>query len=121
LSAILRGANLAVKFSLELVALGAFADWGATVSSGMGAVVLALVAPLAAGILWGRFAAPRARHRLPLGLRVPFELAVFALAALVLLTASSAAALVFTSVVVANSLLLTLFGQWEAEPGPHVP
>jgi Protein of unknown function (DUF2568) len=121
LSAILKGANLAVKFALELVALGTFAYWGATVSSGVGAVLLAILAPLAAGGLWGRFAAPRARHRLSLRLRAPFELAVFALAALVLLTASSVAALVFTSVVIANSLLLTLFGQWEADAGPHVP
>ena len=112
--AALSAANLAVKFALEIAAVTAFAYWGATVGSGVVAVVLAIAAPLAAVTLWGRFAAPRAKRRLPLRLRAPFELAVFALAALALLTASSAAAVVFTSVVIVNSLLLTLLGQWEA-------
>ena len=92
----------------------AFAYWGATVGSGVVAVVVAIAAPLGAVILWGRFAAPKATRRLPLRLRAPFELAVFALAALALLTASSAAAIVFTSAVIVNSLLLTVLGQWEA-------
>lgn len=113
MSAKLQSANLAVKFALELAALGAFAYWGTTVGSGVGAVLLAIAAPLAAGTLWGRFAAPRAQHRLPLRQRVPFELAVFALAAVAMLTASSAAAVVFTAAVIANALLLTVFGQWE--------
>jgi uncharacterized protein DUF2568 len=113
LSAKLQSANLAVKFALELAALGAFAYWGTTVGGGVGAVLLAIAAPLAAGTLWGRFAAPRARHRLPPRQRVPFELAVFALAAVAMLTASSAAAVVFTAAVIANALLLTVFGQWE--------
>ena len=117
----LKDANLALKFVLELIALGAFAYWGATVGGGVGAVGLAIAAPLAAGILWGRFAAPRAPHRLPLPLRVPFELATFALAALALLTVSSAVALAFASLVIANSLLLTVFGQWEAEQAPRLP
>jgi hypothetical protein len=111
----LRSANLAVKFILELVALGAFAYWGATVTSGVWAVVLAIATPLATGILWGRFAAPRAPRRLALRLRVPFELAVFALAALAGLTASTAAALAFALLVIVNSLLLTVFGQWETD------
>ena len=111
----LRSANLALKFALEVFALGAFAYWGATVTSGVWAIVLAIAAPLAAGVLWGRFAAPRASRRLRLHLRVPFELAVFTLAALSLLTASTPVALAFALLVIANSLLLTLFGQWETE------
>ncbi len=111
----LRAANLAVKFVLEIAAVTAFAYWGATVSSsGVVAVMLAVGAPLIAIVLWGTFAAPRAPRRLPLRLRVPFELGVFALAALALRAASSAAAIGFASVVIANSLLLTLLRQWEA-------
>lgn len=121
MSAVLRGTNLAVKFTLELVALGAFACWGATVGSGWEAVSLAIAAPLAAGVLWARFAAPMAPHRLPLRLRIPLELTVFALAALALQTASTAAALVFTTLVIANSLLLSVFGQWESKQRPEVP
>jgi Protein of unknown function (DUF2568) len=112
--AALGAANLVVKFALEIAAVTAFAYWGATVSSGVVAVVLAIAAPLVAVVLWGRFAAPRATRRLPLRLRAPFELTVFGLAALALLTASSTAAIVFTSVVIVNSLLLTVMGQWEA-------
>lgn len=110
----LRATNLAVKFALEIAAVTAFAYWGATVSSGAVAVVLAVAAPLIAIVLWGRFAAPRAPRRLPLRLRAPFELGVFALAALALRAVSSAAAIGFASLVIANSLLLTLLRQWEA-------
>ncbi len=108
-------ANLALKFALEVAALGAFAYWGSAAGTGIESLVLAIVAPLAVGILWGRFAAPRATHRLPHRLRIRFELGVFALAALALLRASSAAAIVFTFLAIANSLLLTMFGQWETD------
>ena len=33
----------------------------------------------------------------------------------------SAVALAFASLVIANSLLLTVFGQWEAEQAPRLP
>ena len=107
-------ANLALKFALEIAALVAFAYWGGTVGSGAVPVLLGIGAPLLAAILWGTFAAPRAKRRLPLALRAPFELAVFALAALALLTASTVAAIVFASLVIVNSALLTVLGQWEA-------
>jgi hypothetical protein len=103
-----------VKFVLELAAVAAFAYWGGTVGSGAVSVVLAIAAPLVAIILWGRFAAPKAPRRLPLRLRAPFELTVFALAALALLTASAAAAIAFASVAIVNAVLLTALGQWEA-------
>lgn len=110
----LRAGNLAVKFALELVAIGAFAYWGANVAGGLGAVLLAVAAPLVAVVLWGRFAAPRSNRRLALRLRIPFELAVFALASLALIRASSVAAIAFAAIVLGNALLLTLLDQWEA-------
>jgi hypothetical protein len=113
-AASLRAGNLAVKFALELVAIGAFAYWGATVTSGPVAVLLAVVTPTVAIALWGRFAAPRSDRRLPLTLRIPFELAVFALAAVVLFGASSLVAIAFVGIVLANTLLLTVLHQWEA-------
>jgi hypothetical protein len=112
--AALRAGNLAVKFALEIAAIAAFADWGATVGSGAAAVLVGIAAPLIVVILWGRFAAPRATRRLPLRFRAPFELSVLALAALALLTASSAAAIAFASVFIINSVLLAVLGQWEA-------
>jgi len=110
----IRDGNLAVKFALEVAAVAAFAYWGATVSSGLAAVTLAIAAPLVAIVLWGTLAAPRSERRLPVRLRVPFELAVFALATVALAGLSSAAAIGFAAIVLANSLLLTAFDQWEA-------
>ena len=111
----MRQANLVLKFLLELAALAAFGLWGASAAGGAAAVLLAIGLPVAAAVLWGTFAAPRARRRLSLSLRAPFELGVFALAALALWAAESAAlGLAFAAVAAANALLLTGFGQWEA-------
>jgi hypothetical protein len=102
--------NLALKFLLELGALAAFAVWGASTS-----VLLAIALPVIAAVAWGLFAAPKARRRLSLPLRAPFELGVFALAAAALWDAVSAAwAAVFAALAVGNAVLLTLFDQWEA-------
>ena len=68
--------------------------------------------PLVAIVAWGTFAAPRARRRLATGVRVPFELSVFALAALALLSASWLAAIAFASAVAVNAVCLTALGQW---------
>jgi len=107
--------NLALKFLLELAALVAFGLWGASIASGFAAVVLAVVLPVVVAVLWGAFAAPRARRRLPLRLRAPFELGVFALAALALWGAASVAwGAAFAVIAAANAVLLTVFDQWEA-------
>jgi hypothetical protein len=106
--------NLALKFLLELAALAAFGLWGASIADGVAAVVLAIVLPVVVAVLWGMFAAPRARRRLPLRLRAPFELGVFALAALALWGAGRAAwGAAFAVIAVANAVLLTAFDQWE--------
>lgn len=109
-----RAANLALKFALEVAAVGAFAYWGANTGSGVVAIVLAIVAPLLAILVWGRWAAPRSEERLALRARLPFELTVFALAALALLRFSAAAAIAFAGIVVGNAVLLSRFDQWEA-------
>jgi hypothetical protein len=112
---VFRSANLAVKFLLELGAIAAFAYWGATVAGGWDAVVLAVAAPAVAVALWGQLAAPRARRRLPLAARVPFELAVFGLAAASLYAAAGRrSAVLFGLLVAVNSVLLTVFRQWES-------
>jgi hypothetical protein len=65
--------------------------------------------------LWGTFAAPKAGRRLPLRLRVPFELGVFAVAALALSGAGlTTAAAAFAVLVFLNAVSLTVFDQWEA-------
>lgn len=115
------GANLALKFGLELVTLAAFAYWGATITNGPRAVVMAVAAPVAAATLWGLVAAPRAQHRLPAPQRVVFELAVFALAALALLALSTALAATFTLLVIANTWFLTRSGHSQADQRPEKP
>jgi hypothetical protein len=111
----MRQLNLALKFFLELAALAAFGLWGASIGGGATAVALAIVLPLVAAVLWGMFAAPKARRRLPLRARAPFELTVFALAAVALWAAESVwLAVAFAALAVVNALLLTAFRQWDA-------
>ena len=107
--------NLALKFVLELAALAAFGIWGASIADGPAAVLLAIGLPIVVAALWGMLAAPRARHRLPLRLRAPFELGVFALASIALWQAGwGVAAAAFAAIAVVNAMLLTALGQWEA-------
>ncbi|MFF0435334.1 YrdB family protein [Streptomyces sp. NPDC004327] len=59
--------NEGLAFLLEIAALGCLAWWGWH-STGPVALrlVLAVAAPAAAAVLWGLFAAPKARIRVPL-------------------------------------------------------
>jgi Protein of unknown function (DUF2568) len=108
-------ANLLLKFLLELAAFATFAAWGAEAGSGIGAVVLAVAAPLVAVLLWGRFAAPRSAHRLPRRTRVPFELAIFALAVVALIAVGHLAiALALAAAIALNAVGLGAFDQLEA-------
>lgn len=65
---------LTLRFLCELAALGALGWWGAHA----GGVVLAIVVPLAAAVLWGAWVAPRARRRLRDPLRFAAESIVWA-------------------------------------------
>jgi hypothetical protein len=106
----MRGANLALKFLLELAAFAALAYWGATVN-----IVLAILAPVVAIVLWAVFAAPRSNHRLPTAARVPFELAVFGAATAALFAADAPVlAIVFAVLAIVNAVLLAVFDQLEA-------
>jgi hypothetical protein len=110
----LPAANLALKFALELTAVAAFALWGARVGSGALSVLVAIATPLVAVLLWGAFAAPKAKRRLPIGARIAFELTFFALSVAALLNADlmTAASILAFSVAV-NAVLLTVFRQWD--------
>jgi hypothetical protein len=111
----LEAANLALKFLLELAALASFAIWGAHGESGGTAVVRAIIPPLIIALLWGRLAAPRSRHRLARGARIPFELIVFALAVVALIASGHVAWAIVLGVVMAiNAAALSAFDQWEA-------
>ena len=110
----LKDANLAIKFGLELVAIAAFAYWGAGLDGTVVSVIVGVAVPATAVVLWGSFAAPRSSRRLPTRQRVPFELSVFALAAAALLAVDrTAIAIAFAAVVVVNAVLLARLDQWE--------
>lgn len=111
----MRELNLGLKFLLELGALVAFGFWGASITDGVAAVLCAIGVTAIVAVLWGALAAPKARHRLPLHLRAPFELGVFGLATVALWQAGAeASSVAFAAAAVLNAVLLTAFDQWEA-------
>jgi len=73
----LAGANLALRFLLELALLAAFALWG----THAGGVAVAVAAPAAAAALWGAVLSPKARVPAPAAVRVVLEVILFGLAA----------------------------------------
>ncbi len=113
--AVARGANLALKFVLELAAVAAFVAWGASIGDGIVSIAVAAAAGVIAIALWGRFAAPKSGRRLPTPARVAFELGFFALAcAAVLALGAPGLAAVLGVLVVVNAAALGLFGDWDA-------
>ncbi len=59
------GLWLTLAFLSELAALGVLAAWGWRTGSGAGRWLLAAGLPVVAAVLWGAFAAPRARFDVP--------------------------------------------------------
>jgi Protein of unknown function (DUF2568) len=108
-----KSANLGLSFLLELCALAALAYWGFQVSNGpVVAVVLGIGAPLLTALIWGRFAAPASRTRLPMPWLLILKVVIFALAAAALAGAGQPGlAGVFAVVVVINLALAQLWGQ----------
>ena len=97
------GPNELLAFLLELAAVAILCWWGFATGTGFGSVALGLGAPLVAAVLWGLFAAPRARFSLPRIGVVAVKVLVFgsATAALAVLGYPIPAA-VFAVIVVVN-------------------
>jgi hypothetical protein len=81
------GANLGVRFLLELGALAATAYWGYDAGSGLTRWVLMVGAPALVAVVWGLFLSPKARVELAKPVRLVLEFAVFGAAALALAAA----------------------------------
>lgn len=80
--AALGGANLLLRFLLELAMLAAFVAWGFRVVDAIWLrVVLGLGAPAIALFVWGAFVAPKAPMRLADPGRLGVEVVLFGLAA----------------------------------------
>lgn len=111
--AIIQYGNLALRFILELAALGAFGYWG--FNTGSNTIMkwgLGISAPLLAAVFWGTFEAPRATVKLSSPLQLVLELGFFGLATLSLYKygqTNLAAALGLIYVI--NKILLSVWGQ----------
>ena len=107
-----KSTNLAVRFLLELFALGALGYWG-FVSGGntVAKMALGLGAPLLAAVVWGLFVAPKAAIPLAMPLRLIPEALVFGAAALALYASGHPTlAVIFVAIAVVNRILVLA---WE--------
>ena len=91
--------NLALRFILELVALGAMGYWGWTQHDGLGRWLWAIGLPLVAAVLWGTFAVPNDPSRsgqapvpTPGILRLLLELSIFTVATFALIASQRTSA-----------------------------
>jgi hypothetical protein len=102
--------NEGLAFLLELAALAALAWWGFTTGGNVIVhIVLGLGTPVAAMVLWGMFAAPRARFKVALPFVLLVKAVVFGAGALALYGAGHPAlAVAFAVVALLNTALATL-------------
>ena len=110
---VIKGANLALRFLLELCALGGLGYWGFKTGGGLIAKIgLGIGTPLVAAVVWGTFVSPQAPVQLPGPLSLILQVLVFgsATAALVA-TGHRTLAMVFGVLVVINAILMYVWGQ----------
>jgi hypothetical protein len=110
---LIKGANLALRFILELCALGALGYWGFKAgNTTIAKIALGVGVPLVVAVVWGTFVSPRAPVELPGALVVVLQALVFGSAAAGLAaTGHRTLALVFVVVVVINAVLMYVWGQ----------
>jgi hypothetical protein len=110
---LIKGANLTLRFLLELCALGALGYWGfKTGNTTIAKIALGVGAPLVAAVVWAVFVSPQASVQLPgLVVLVLQVLVLGSAAAALVVTGHRALALVFVVVVVLNALLMYVWGQ----------
>lgn len=110
---IVKSANLALRFLLELCTLAALGYWGFHVRGGL--LLRSMVgigAPLLAAVLWGTFCSPKAAIPLPLPARLLPEALIFGSAALALyLSGQPGLAGAFGLTVLLNRTLMLLWAQ----------
>ncbi len=110
---LIKSVDLALRFLLELCALGALGYWGfKTGSTTLAKIGLGLGVPLVAAVVWGVFVSPNAPVQLPGLLALILQVLVFGSAAAGLAaTGHRTLAGIFALVVVANALLMYVWGQ----------
>lgn len=107
-------AALGLRFILELCLLAAFAFWGyQTGGSTLSKIILLIVAPLGAAVVWGLFIAPKSTFHPPGSVRLVLEIALFALAAVGLAaTGRGLLALILIVAFFVDDALLYFSGKW---------
>ena len=113
----MRTAALALRFALELALLGALVYAGVRLAGGFAGWALGLLAAAAAGVVWGLFISPRARHRVPTPARLAIEAGLFAVAVAGLLAAGHPVlAVILGALYLAHRLALRASGAPAFEP-----
>lgn len=111
-----RSVNLLARFLLELAALTALVFVGSRAAQHFMAIVLSIAAPCCFAILWSLFAAHKARCALPRPAKAMVGLLLLeASAAALAIAGRPALAGVFAVLILANSGLLYVWRQDEAE------
>jgi hypothetical protein len=102
--------NEGLAFVLEVIALALLAWWGfATGGNLVVKILLGLGTPLAAAVLWGMFAAPKARFKVPIAGVLVVKALVFAAGALALWALHYAGlGIGFAALALVNTALATL-------------
>ncbi len=110
---LIKGANLTLRFLLELFALGALGYWGFKTGGGtIAKISLGVGAPLVAAVVWGTFVSPRAPVQLPVLLSFILQALVFGSAAAgLVVTGHRTLAMAFLVVVVINALMMHAWQQ----------
>jgi hypothetical protein len=110
---ILRAANLALSFLLELCMLAAFAYWGFTTGSGLFAqLLLGIGVPVVVIIIWGILLAPASTRRLQGWPHWLLEIVIFVLAIVALYVAGqSTLTIIFAAVYAVNVILRLVWKQ----------
>lgn len=109
-----KSANLALRFLLELCALGALGYWGFVVGgSAFTKILLGIGAPLLAAVIWGLFVSPKAAVPLDLPLRLMPETLVFGSAVAALFATGHPILAVVLLIVAAVNRTLVL--AWERQ------
>jgi hypothetical protein len=102
--------NEALAFLVELLALAVLAWWGAETGSGLFVhLLLGIGAPLAAAVVWGLFASPKARVKLPPAGILAIKGLVFGVALICLdLLGHRTLAIAFGVIAAANTVIAAL-------------
>jgi hypothetical protein len=111
----LAGANLGLRFLVELGAYASLAYWGASTGTSMaGRTSLAVAAPLLAVMVWSLLLAPKARWHVGEPAALVLELVIFATATVALIASGPVVlGTVFGVVALGNTLLVRFL-----RPGP---